>query len=329
MKRVLFSVATATLLGAGLVVPTGSTVAAGSAGDSGRHAGPASAASARVSEGTDIRWDPSTLTRQESADLEARQQRILERSGLATQQRANGSVTIRVDFHNVTDRRGHGFVSRARIHRQIRVLNEAYSGHSGPRAANTPFRFRINSISRTKNRDWYTADYFTKKGRQELREMQRTLHVGNYKHLNIYTVGPKVQLLGYANYPGTVRLKQDGLVIWAGTMPGGNATFGPGERYNQGDTATHEIGHWLNVRHTFEGSCGKRNDFVTDTPRQKADDNVFEEDVTLDTCGHPNGPRDPVRNFMNYTDDPFMNQFTRGQRERMDTAWYIRQALSD
>ncbi len=316
MKKVLFSVATAALLGAGLVLPTGGAVSAGSAGGT-----------ARATEGTDLRWDPSTLTPRQSAALEASQQRVLERSGLKVAQRANGSVSIPVDFHGVTDRQGHGYVSMARIHRQIQVLNRAYAGLTGPAAANTPFRFHLNSVSRTKSREWYTASYFEKKGRKSLREMQRTLHVGNHRHLNLFSVGPNFGLLGYANYPSPNVDKGDGVVIWGASMPGGNADLGPGSVYNQGDTATHEIGHWLNIRHTFEGSCGARNDFVTDTPRQFAGDNIFEEDVSLDTCGSPGGPRDPVRNFMNYTDDPFMNQFTRGQRERMNTAWFIRLAL--
>ncbi len=121
----------------------------------------------------------------------------------------------------------------------------------------------------------------------------------------------------------------DGMVLLNGSVPGGNANFGPGAVYNKGDTATHEIGHWLNLYHTFQGSCSRLNDYVTDTSRQFGGNNIFVCDPTLNTCP-PFGATslDPVANFMNYVDDPCMDQFTRGQRERMDTAWYIRQALS-
>jgi len=330
MKRILVSVASAGLLACGLVMPTGTTVAAGSSGDDNRHGKHvAKGSSARVLDGTSIQRDPSTVTRREAAALEARQQRILERSGLSLASRANGSISIAIDFHGVTDRRGHGFVSRERIHRQIRVLNRAFAGKTGAKAANTPFRFHLNKVTRTKNNKWFNASAFTQNGLAQLREMRRTLHTGGHKRLNIYSVGPGFELLGFATYPGGGNDRLDGVVIWGASIPGGRANLGPGSVYNRGDTATHEVGHWLNLYHTFTGSCGKRNDYVTDTPRQLADSNVFEEDPTLDTCGHPGGPRDPVRNFMNYTDDPFMNQFTRGQRERMDTAWYIRQALAD
>ncbi len=332
MKRILAVLAATALLVAGAAWPTTTSVAGHAPRDPGdarthqhrQHA----AGSARVAEGSALR-EPNAVTPKQAAALEARQRQILDRSGLSVQPRANGSVSIPVDFHGVTDRRGRGFVSLERIHRQIQVLNRAFGGRTGPKAANTPFRFHLASITRTKNREWYTADAYTKKGLASLREMRRELRVGNQKHLNLYTVGPKFQLLGFATLPGYGNDMLDGVVIWGASMPGGKANLGPGDVYNQGDTATHEIGHWLNLYHTFAGGCGKRNDYVTDTPRQKAGSNIFEEDTSLDTCGNPGGPKDPVRNFMNYAEDPFLNQFTRGQRERMDTAWYIRQALSN
>lgn len=109
--------------------------------------------------------------------------------------------------------------------------------------------------------------------------------------------------------------KLDGVVLLSGTLPGGITNLGPGAVYNQGDTATHEVGHWLNLYHTFQGSCSRLNDYVTDTPAQLGGPNIFQCNPGLDTC-RPHGPRwrDPVRNFMNYTDDPCLNQFTWGQR---------------
>ncbi|MEJ7707660.1 MAG: M43 family zinc metalloprotease [Nocardioidaceae bacterium] len=150
----------------------------------------------------------------------------------------------------------------------------------------TPFRFRLNSISRTKSNRWYNANALDDRGFKRLKEMQRTLHVGNTRHLNMYTVGPKFRLLGYAFYPTVAvnRPKLDGVVLFNASLPGGNADYGPGSVYNRGDTATHEVGHWLNLYHTFQGGCSRLNDYVTDTQRQKAGDNIFEEDPTLNTC---------------------------------------------
>jgi hypothetical protein len=337
MKRVMVGgVAALALLGSGLAFAGGTSVASGAPDEVGRSsstdgaaAGSVALGSSRLREGQALRRDPNSLTRSEAAAMEARQQRILDRSGLATSARPNGSVTIPIEFHSIGTRQGEGFVSKKRVRAQVRVLNRAFAGRTSPRAANTPFRFRINSIDRTRNTGWYNASIFNKEGRIQHREMRRELHVGNARHLNMYTVGPKFQLLGYATLPSGKQPKLDAVVMWNASLPGGAGNLGPGSVYNRGDTGTHEVGHWLNLYHTFTGSCGRLNDYVTDTPRQRAAATVFEEDPTLDTC-KPHGPktRDPVRNFMNYTDDPFMDNFTRGQRDRMNTAWYIRLALA-
>ncbi|HYJ70344.1 MAG TPA: zinc metalloprotease [Nocardioidaceae bacterium] len=288
-------------------------------------------ANARVMKGTSKWADPNTLTRREAAAQEARAHRMIARSGIQTGARPNGSVKIRVHFHGVTDHAGHNFVTKKRFKRQINVLNKAFGGRTGPNAANTPFRFRLASIDRTKNNKWFNANYFTDIGKQRLRNMRRALHVGNARDLNLYTIGPNFQLLGLATFPADYQKfpRLDGSVLLAGSLPGGNANFGPGAVYNKGDTATHEIGHWLNLYHTFQGGCSQLNDYVTDTPKQFPGNNIFVCDTTLNTCP-PFGTndRDPVKNFMNYVDDPCMNQFTRGQRERMNTGWFIRRALS-
>jgi hypothetical protein len=326
MKRiVLGSLATLTLLGGTLASPASASIAR--EGTGARHCGAAS--NARAMKGTSKWRDPTTLTRKQDAAMEARNQRILDNSGIQTGPRPNGSVKIQVHFHGITDRAGHGFVSKARFQAQIKVLNNAYGGRTGPKAANTPFRFRLASIDRTKNNRWYNASAFTPEGLANLREMRRALHVGDARDLNLYTVGPKFGLLGFATFPSNKYKKLDGVVLLNGSLPGGNANFGPGTVYNQGDTATHEIGHWLNLYHTFQGSCSRLNDYVTDTPRQYGGNNIFVCDPSLNTCP-PFGSKstDPVKNFMNFVDDPCMNQFTRGQRDRMNTAWFIRQALA-
>jgi hypothetical protein len=287
---------------------------------------------AKVIKGTSGWADPNTLTRKEAAALEAQNHRILDRSGIQTGARPNGSVKIKVHFHGITDKAGHGFVSRSRVAAQILVLNQAFGGQTSANAANTPFRFRLASIDRRKNNRWYNANIFTQQGAAALREMRRKLHVGNALDLNFYSANLlNSGLLGFATFPSTAKKypKLDGFVAASASLPGGNANFGPGTVYNQGDTASHEIGHWLNLYHTFQGSCSRLNDYVTDTPRQFDGNNKFVCDPTLNTCP-PFGSKskDPVHNFMNYTDDPCINQFTRGQRDRMNLGWFVRQAIA-
>jgi hypothetical protein len=105
-------------------------------------------------------------------------------------------------------------------------------------------------------------------------------------------------------------------------MPGGST-----EPYNEGDTATHEIGHWLQLFHTFQDGCTHSGDRVKDTPSQDDGGNIFYCRTRNDTCPAIRG-YDPVRNFMSYGDDTCLNQFTDGQSRRMQRAWYTFRAPS-
>ena len=239
----------------------------------------------------------------------------------------NGSVTVPVHVHVLTRNNGTGNVSNARINRQIAVLNEAFSGSSSDEAVDTPFRFRLVSIDRTRNTDWYDMDS------QDSVQARRALRVGDATHLNFYVTnfaGDLDNLLGFATFPGSYSSspRLDGAVMLNESLPGGNAVY-PGYNYALGDTAVHEVGHWMNLYHTFQGSCGPNNDYVEDTPPQKADVNVFDCNVNFNTCGGLATAKDPVKNFMNYVDDRCMDRFSWGQRDRMNISWYIREALSD
>lgn len=128
-------------------------------------------------------------------------------------------------------------------------------------------------------------------------------------HLNIWICNIGGGILGYAQFPGG-KAATDGIVIGPNYFGNTGYVSAP---FNKGRTATHEIGHWLNLRHIWgDASCG--NDQVTDTPTQQTA-NYGCPSFPKITCGNgPNG--DQFMNYMDYTDDACMYMFTPGQKDR-------------
>ncbi|MBL7772854.1 MAG: T9SS type A sorting domain-containing protein [Chitinophagaceae bacterium] len=133
------------------------------------------------------------------------------------------------------------------------------------------------------------------------------------KYLNIWVCNLSGGILGYAQFPGGPAAT-DGVVITYtgfGTMGTASAPF------NKGRTATHEVGHWLNLFHIWgdDGSACTGSDQVGDTPNQGAENYGCPAFPHVSCSNGPNG--DMFMNYMDYTDDACMYMFSAGQKSRM------------
>lgn len=253
--------------------------------------------------------DTNELTAAEVRANDAALNRALAAKGLARNARgqavegaaaAFAGATIDVHVHIISDGTN-GRLTAGQVANQVSVLNSAYAG-SG-------FSFRLASTDTTVNAKWYTN---LRSGSKAERDMKKALRKGTMGDLNIYTARLGGSLLGWATFPTSRYDSYDGVVILDQSVPGGTAA-----PYNLGDTATHEVGHWMNLFHTFQGGCTGSGDSVADTPAEASP--AYGCPVGRDTCTAPG--TDPIRNFMDYSDDACMNQFTAGQATRMQNAF--------
>lgn len=228
-----------------------------------------------------------------------------------------GSVTVPTVFHVISSTALTAAETtryRTLIADQMRVLDEAYAGTGAATGSPaTPFRFSLTATTFTVNPAWTSLDSGTK----ATREAQSALRQGDAGTLNVYAVDLGGGLLGYATFPqnGRGQLPLDGVVILDESMPGGTA-----EPYAEGDTLVHEVGHWLGLFHTFQSGCKGPGDYVPDTPAEALPAFDCAEDAGRDSCPEQPG-LDPIRNFMDYTEDDCMDHFTAGQVRRMSNSW--------
>lgn len=235
----------------------------------------------------------------------AQQEQLLQQTKRWLEQRSDfapgmvAMTTIPVAFHVVRSNTGQWDVTDQQIVNQVAVLNAAYAG--------TNFQFSLASIDRTNNTAWSQHQM----GSANETAMKNALAINPATTLNFYSCNIGGGLLGYATFPSSYAetSKMHGVVCLYSSLPGGSAV-----PYNLGDTATHEIGHFVGLYHTFQGGCTGNGDFVADTPAEASP--AFGCPTGRNTCTSPGN--DPIENFMDYTDDACMYLFTAGQSTRMD-----------
>ena len=230
---------------------------------------------------------------------------------------ADGTIEIPVVF-NVLYRTSAENISDARLAEQIAVLNADYAGtntdvsktpseFSTVAAGDTKVRFRLVKTVRksTTVRSWKTNDAMKKSSSKGIDATDPT------QYFNIWVVGDMSSILGYATFPESSGLWNDGVVLAAPFV----GVTGASAPYNLGRTATHEVGHYLNLRHIWgDANCG--SDLVADTPTQTTANYGKPTYPLMNTCG---GVSRSVMfmNYMDYVDDAAMFMFSAGQKDRM------------
>ena len=223
---------------------------------------------------------------------------------------------------------GTGHISDAMVQSQIDILNEdfqAIMGTNGANGNNAMIHFELATedplgnpaigITRSCNNAWWGdgGGYFN------------SLAWDPNRYLNIYT--NNTGALGYVsgfpnNNPAFVGSNSDRVVLAWDTV-GRNAPFFP---FDQGRTGTHEVGHYFGIYHTFQSGCGTQSspgcyssgDTICDTngessPFFGSTSGGMCTATAPSKCGTP----DPIDNYMDYSDDLCMEQFTVEQVRRM------------
>ena len=225
----------------------------------------------------------------------------------------NGQIVIPVVV-NVLYRTAAENISDAQIQSQINVLNQDFNAQNADFAnvpavfsnvkANVGIKFELDKVNRkyVNKTSWGTADAMKKSAGLTATTPTTKLN------LWVCTIGGGI--LGYAQFPGGTA-STDGVVVdskYFGTV--GTATY----PFNLGRTATHEVGHWMNLRHIWgDATCG--TDYVSDTPTHNASNFGVPSFPHYSTC--TGTPIEMTMNYMDYSDDRGLYMFTEGQKSRM------------
>lgn len=231
---------------------------------------------------------------------------------------------ISVVVHVLSNTSGTGDISDQMVQSQIDILNEDYEaliGTPGANGTNTAIRFVLadtdpdglptNGIDRIESNAYYSCSY-------PCETMKSAISWDTTRYLNMYTTDAD-GLLGWATFPQqTAGQAHDGVVILWSSF-GRNSPFPP---YDQGRTATHEVGHYLGLFHPFQSGCGNAAacyttaDLICDTPPDATQ--TFNCPPGTSCGSYPI----PIENYMEYTNDTCMELFTPEQGNRMRCSMY-------
>ena len=271
-----------------------------------------------------LRTDPSYMAARAESENRAWQAEM-SRSPLTGR---SGVTVIPVVVH-VVYRTATENISEAQIKSQIDVLNRDFRKTNpdltalpavfAPLAGDSRIEFELATKDPNGNAtNGITRTETTKTGFTDNNDVKKASTGGADawpadRYLNLWVCKLSGTLLGYAQFPGGPAAT-DGVVV---THTGFGTTGTAAAPFNLGRTATHEIGHWLNLRHIWgdDGNGCNGDDFITDTPNA-AGSNTGMPVFPHVTCNNgPNG--DLFMNYMDYTDDAGMFMFTGGQVTRM------------
>ena len=256
-------------------------------------------------------------------DLEIKTQKFAERP---VANRLDQTLYIPVVVHVVST--DYNLVTDAQIASQITVLNKDFTRTNsellnsavylaGYSLANVP-DCKIQFVLKQTVRKQTTVASFGTNDAVKKSVLGGSDAVDATTKLNLWVCDLSGGLLGYAQFPGGA-VATDGVVIDYQGLGTSDATTGYSlyPNFNLGRTATHEVGHWLNLRHIWgDAKCG--NDFVTDTPLHDASNGGCPAVGLKSRCQAK--PLEQWMNYMDYTNDQCMYMFSAGQKVRMDAA---------
>lgn len=238
----------------------------------------------------------------------------------------NEILTIPVVFHIVYNSSIQN-ISNAQVLSQVKVLNEDFR-RMNQDAGLTPSAFTAAAAD---SRIMFCLAQVDPRGRPSSGILRRQTNRQSFgyddavkftaaggddawdsrKYLNVWICNMEGGSIGYATPPGS-QLDKDGVVIQYNVF-GTVGNLQP--NFNKGRTATHEIAHWMGLKHIWgDNTCG--DDGVYDTPQQEYYNYGCPSFPHMSSCS-PNGNGDMFMNFMDYSNDACMNMFTHGQKVKM------------
>jgi hypothetical protein len=275
---------------------------------------------ARVSKRTCVSHEVLERQLKENPELAIKMNQIEDftMNAMTNGRLVNGTIEIPVVF-NVLYRTASENISDAQLQSQLDVLNADFNAtnsdfnqvptlFSGVKA-NVGITFVLDRVIRkaTTKSSWGTRDAMKKSKQGGLNPTSPTTKLNFW----ICTIGGGI--LGYAQFPGGSS-STDGVVVDSKYV-GVTSNSGSAYPYNLGRTATHEVGHWMNLRHIWgDTTCG--SDLVADTPTHNTANYGVPTYPHYSTC--TGTPVEMTMNYMDYTDDRGMYMFTTGQKARIN-----------